>query len=105
MSLFLGYSMSPSGRPLASYDKLLAQLLIPDAPDRSESDFVTRAVALQLSCFGFGCMRFSDEVDRYVASTTAGVNKLHYRSEVRLKLEQLGLANFPPLRDVMLRVC
>lgn len=82
---FLGYRMTSIGRPQADYDKLLAQLLLPDATDRSESDFVTRAVALQLSCFGFGCTQFVSEVDQYLVTTTAQVKPLHPRNELRQK--------------------
>lgn len=103
---FLGYHLR-QGRPMADYDKLIGQLLCPADSDAYAEEFIVRARALQLSCFGLGCMRFTEEVQNFL--DVVGVSKappwLHPRSEVRLKLEHLGLDTWPPLRQVMLAVC
>jgi hypothetical protein len=101
---FLGYRMTKVGYPKAEYDKLMAQLLVPSVPDRSELDFVARAKALQLSCFGLGCWDFTLEVQRYLEGLDLPANfqpKLHHRDELYQKLEQLDLAHWPPLNRVI----
>ncbi|UHK03007.1 MAG: RNA-dependent RNA polymerase [Hangzhou partitivirus 1] len=94
---FLGYGSTPSGVPIADYNKLLAQLLLPDAPDRSLDDFVIRARALQLSCFGVGCPEFVKLVDDTLQDFPAGSGTLHPRDELVYKMHQLGLSDWPPL--------
>nr|APG78218.1 RdRp [Hubei partiti-like virus 48] len=104
---FLGYKMSPEGYPKASFDKLLAQLLLPASPDRSLQEFAARARALQLSCFGHGSLRFTHMVQNVMdelGCTDIDPSFLHRRDELSGKLEQLGLAHWPPLKDVMILV-
>lgn len=99
---FLGYRMSASGTPMASYDKLMAQLLLPASPDRSIAEFAARARALQLSCFGKGCLRFTHEVQNVLDTfdiTSIDPGALHKRDELSTKLEYLGLDHWPPLTD------
>nr|APG78250.1 RdRp [Hubei partiti-like virus 47] len=99
---FLGYKMTPEGRPAARYHKLLAQLLLPSAPDQSLMDFVSRGRALQLSCFGLGCIEFTQQVQAFIDRLDIRVDyHLSKRDELRTKLENLGLGHWPPLIRVM----
>lgn len=101
---FLGYKMGIDGRPRADYDKLVAQLLLPSSPDRSVMDFVTRAKALQLSCFGLGCWEFTWPVQRFLDDHQLDFQPtLHARDEIMVKLKALDLAHWPPLTRVMQR--
>lgn len=104
---FLGFKISKIGRPLADFDKLLGQLHAPSARDTSVLDFVSRARALQLACFGIGCMEFTLLVQRWLVSHgyEAIQPSLHHRDELYQKLEQLDLANWPPLSRVISMVC
>nr|QQO81403.1 RNA-dependent RNA polymerase [Soybean thrips partiti-like virus 7] len=103
---FLGYRMSPKGKPVANYEKLVAQLCLPDRPDYTIGDFVARARALQLSCFGHGSWQFVCETEAFIVSVGAQdwIPKLRKRSELRSKLEALDLAHYPPLTRVMMQV-
>jgi len=100
---FLGYQMGLDGRPQASYDKLMAQLLLPARPDHEFSEFVARARALQLSCFGLGCWRFTCEAQVFIDAYGLEPPKLHPRHELSRKLKALDMAHWPPLHQVMLR--
>lgn len=105
---FLGYTMSPQHIPLAKHDKLMAQLLLPTNPDLSFNDFAGRARALQLSCFGIGCRKFTYQVqsflDRYGIDADYRAFHLHPKDECLVKLEMLDLANWPPLSSIINRV-
>lgn len=103
---FLGYKMTPSGVPEANYEKLIAQLCLPERPDRNLYDYCTRIKALQLSCFGVGCMRFTIETQSFLerhglADFTPSLSK---RLDLYTKLQALDLADFPLLTKVMQRV-
>jgi hypothetical protein len=101
---FLGYKMGVDGTPLAQYEKLVAQLLVPSNPDRSVLDFVSRARALQLSCFGRGCWSFTYQVQVILDDLGLDITpSLWARDEVMVKLEALDLANWPPLNSVIQR--
>lgn len=105
---FLGYSMgsgAQKGIPLANYDKLVAQLLLPSRPDRSIGDLATRIKALQLSCFGVGNLRFLHESTGLLTRLGIAEPALpHKRSEEYSKLEYLGLSDWPPLSQVITAV-
>nr|QZZ63398.1 hypothetical protein [Leuven Partiti-like virus 4] len=99
---FLGFTLK-GGRPYADYDKLVGMLICPSSRDVCEQDFIARARALQLSCFGIGCMRFTAEIDEFlirVGHETA-YPSLHPKNELVSKLQQMGLADWPPLSKVM----
>jgi hypothetical protein len=102
---FLGYGMSPSGIPMASYDKLMAQLVYPSKPDRDDTDVAVRIKALQLSCFGIGCRRFYYEtqsvLDEYRFKEPYRLSKRH---ELADKLETLGLDINQKLSSLYLRL-
>lgn len=101
---FLGFRSTSKGVPVANFDKLLAQLLLPSGKDQCLGDFIIRARALQLSCFGVGCMAFTKLVDDVLEQLPYEEATLHWRSEVAQKLEHLGLSNWPPLEKVMVLV-
>lgn len=100
---FLGYRMTKDGRPKANYQKLVAQLLLPDKPDKDIFEVANRIKALQLSCFGYGSLKFTHQTQRWLedhglVDTTPHLSKY---SDLRPKLESLGLEGFPPLTRVM----
>jgi hypothetical protein len=100
---FLGYGMSPTGTPMADYNKLVAQLLLPRVPDKSRFEFATRIRALQLSCFGVGCLKFTFETQAILEAwgMTEITPDLHPRDDLAAKLEALDLAHWPPLKRLM----
>nr|APG78343.1 RdRp [Wenling partiti-like virus 4] len=98
---FLGFRMSPQGYPLVGYDKLMAQLQLPAKRDQFLGDFVSRARALQLCCFGHGCKRFVEEVQCWLDTIPSVEYHLRPRDDLRVKLEALGLDHWPPLHRVM----
>lgn len=99
---YLGYRMSNEGYPMANYDKLVAQLLLPDRPDRDEHDFASRAKALLLSCFGVGCLEFSSIVQQYLDETQqADIEPAHY---IMKKLNHMGLEDFSSVRTLIQRI-
>jgi len=101
---FLGYRMHKSGIPQASYEKLIAQLLLPSKPDRSNMDIAVRMRALQLSSFGIGCRQFYYEtqsvLDEYGYTET--VFALSQRNELSCRLEHLGLHINSPVSQLYL---
>lgn len=102
---FLGYEMGPTGYPLARFDKLVAQLMIPAYSDRTLEDFCSRARALQLSCFGHGCWEFVLQVQVFLDDHAPDFTPvLHARDDLLVKLKALDLAHWPPLQKVMLLV-
>nr|WKV33860.1 MAG: RNA-dependent RNA polymerase [Riboviria sp.] len=98
---FLGYRSTARGVPIASFEKLLAQLLLPSGKDQCLGDFIVRARALQLSCFGVGCMKFTRMVDDVLDTLPYEAGRLHWRDECTAKLEFFGLGHWPPLNEVM----
>lgn len=102
---FLGYKMSKEKIPLANYDKLMAQLCLPSKPDRDIGDVVTRVKALQLACFGLGCVRFWEETATWLKTLgpVAGA-PVRKRTDVCRMLEALGLSDLPPMCEVTLMV-
>jgi len=100
---FLGYRMSRLGYPLADYDKLVAQLLLPSRPDVCLADFASRARALQLSCFVVGCPVFFNQVQKML--TLIGHHDPgppNRRSEYFIRLEHLCLDDWPSV-DLLYR--
>lgn len=98
---FAGFGSTDRGVPVADFDKLVAQLVLPAGKDQSLGDFIIRARALQLACFGVGCMRFTTLVDRVLDNFVFEPGILHVRDDLSRKLEHLGLSHWPPIDRVM----
>jgi len=107
---FLGYNIGAGALyaiPQANEEKLTAQLLLPDRPDRTLEDFAARARALQLSCFVLGCIPFFNNTQNLLAALNMDgddISRPHKRSELWTKMEALGLDSWPPLDTVYLSV-
>lgn len=102
---FLGYTMGYDRRPKADYNKLVAQLLLPARPDGDLIDFCSRARALQLSCFGLGCVEFTFQVQSFLDDHAPDFHPcIHSRDPIMEKLAAMDLADWPPLQSVMRRV-
>lgn len=87
--MFLGFTITRMGTPETDYDKLAAQMCLPSYPDKCVEDTITRARALRLASLGAN-RRFDEEITRYLNSFRVET-KLHYKSELRIKLMHLGI--------------
>jgi hypothetical protein len=94
---FLGYGMQDGMNwrvPVAKYEKLVAQLLLPSVPDRSVKDMIVRANALVLSSFVRGCPEFTQDVISFYSWLNVHpdlVKAIYSRSDIYTRMEYLGI--------------
>jgi hypothetical protein len=100
---FLGFRLHYTGVPQSNYDRLMAQLCLPQRPDQDLGDLAARIRALQLASFG-GNQRFLYETQCFLESIgmPSPPNTLNSRNEIFVKLESLGLEHWPPLDQVLI---